>query len=301
MSQIDLEDLLWQLADSRPDRRSDRRSEVLGDDHEEQEQPDLPDAVLAAYREDRLDEPRRRQVEELLATHPADRRRLVELTDLSPPAGLKSVRRRVLQDGVMPVHRPHWPGRLGWLAAAALVVGALGLGLWIATPSLPPLPEIHAHIDGLAVVRNGGEEPTASQQATTATPDATVTVGIHVDPARAGVEVALYRHDTETGILHRLPVPATWRDRSTALFRAPARELVGERPGSHRLFAVAAWENHLPSPRPLAPQEAPLEALTGPFIDVSSLTLEIVRDPPPDPADASLPSSDPPEKEAESP
>lgn len=293
MTRIDLEDLLWRLADSPSDRPSEPTEDGGEGDTGEME---LPDAVLIAYREGRLAEARRRQVEDRLATSPAARRRLVELADLPAPAGFVALRRRVLEGRTRedsaaprsdsprsdsPWRDPLWRRRAGWLAAAALVVTFLGLGLMLSTPDLPPLPEIQASIDGPAEVRGGQGEP-AGSDSTTATPDTPVTVGIHVDPARAGVAVALYHHDTEAGALRKLAVAATWPDRGTARFRALARELVGERPGVHRLYAVAAWEDHLPPPRRLAAREDPLQALTGPFTDVSPLTLEIVRDLPPD-------------------
>jgi len=279
MTRPDTEELLWEL------------SRLAEDEHA----PTPSDEALEAYRSGALSEEEAARVEDLLGRDAAARKRLAELAGLSPPPLPESARRKFLQ--AVPSRdlerssgtrrRPLRPAVLSrqWLTAAAVVLVTLVGAFYLLQPEDPSersqLPAVEASIQGLAEVRQG-RVPAAGSDFTTAEPDTAVTVGLTVDPPRAGLEVGLYAHRPQRGVVERLPLEAIWESRSTAVFRAPARALVGERTGSYRLFVVVARQGHLPSGRPLEAGEAPDAALAGRDLRVEPLRLDIVHGAVPD-------------------
>lgn len=256
------------------------------------------DEVLEAYRSGALSQEQAAQVEVLLGRDAAARKRLAELAGLSPPPLPKSARRKFLQavpvrdrerpSGARLRRVPRHPVVLPrhWLTAAAVVLVTLVGAFFLLQPEGPSkrsqLPAVEASIQGLAEVRQGPRVPAAGSDFTTAEPDTAVTVGVVVDPPRAGLEVGLYAHRPQRNVVERLPLEATWESRSTAVFRAPARVLVGERPGSYRLFVVVTGRGRLPAGRPLETGEAPDAAFAGRALRVEPLRLDIVHGAVPD-------------------
>jgi|GEM_PF-2325726 len=274
------EDLLWELA---------RLEEAQEDSAEPSRSPDLqdsfvPEAVLEAYRQGALSAEEELRVERSLAQSPAARERLALLAGVRPTPLSAAARRRFLRAAkssgralpkpAAPLREATW-----WLAAAAvLVILAGGAWLWRTGPvTETTLPGIDASIQGLALVRNGEAAPAAGRDFTTAEPDTAVTVGVDVHPPRAGLSAGLYVFWPERRAVVRLPLEATWENRGQARFRALARSMVGDEPGTYRLFAVVARAGALPPDRILALGEDPEVAFAGRDLKVEPLRLEIVH------------------------
>lgn len=274
MSRIEIEDLLWEL--SRLDEADHKAKPLDGA---------ILDSLLAAYRDGRLSADQARQVEDLLGCNLEARRRLESLSGTAPPQISARARQRFLRSA---------PPRLGpvvgaparglgglprWMLAAAAILLTFTGGLYFVLrgPSVAPapLPDIEVRIEGLADIR--GEDHARSSTSTTAEPDTAVTVGVIVDPPRAGLVVGLYSYRPQTNTVVRLPLQPTWETRSRALFRAPAESLVGKRPGTYQLFAVIGREGSMPPSRILGSGEGPEAAFHGLDLKVEPLQLEIIQ------------------------
>jgi len=295
MRRTEIEELLWELARLEDEGRGIGDAETV---------PEVPDAVLEAYRAGALSEKETDRVERFLIRSTAGRERLAELAGVSPPTMSDAARRRLLRHKALRHralrHRALGHRALGtqvrpaevqpdrrrpaslspsWLlaAAAAVVVVVVGAAWFLLVPGtpeeLPPLPEIEASIQGLAGVRG---QALAGSDSTTAEADTAVTVGVVVHPPRAGLEVGLYVFRPDRGAVVRLPLQAVWTDRRTAVFRAAARQLVGESPGTYTLFAVIGRADGLPPDRILRSGERPETAFAGHDVKVEPLHLEIV-------------------------
>lgn len=288
MRRIEIEELLWELARLEDEGRGIGDAETV---------PEVPDAVLEAYRAGALSEEETDRVERYLVRSTAGRERLAELAGVSPPAMSDAARRRFIRHRalrhralghrvlgtqvrpteVRPGRRRSTPVPPSWLLAAALALVVVGAAWFLLFPGtsekLPPLPEIEASIQGLAEVRG---EALAGSDFTTAEADTAVTVGVVVHPPRAGLEVGLYVFRPDRHAVVRLPLRAVWTDRRTAVFRAAARQLVGESPGTYTLFAVIGRADGLPPDRILRSGERPETAFAGQDVKVEPLHLEIV-------------------------
>lgn len=279
MIRSEIEDLLWELARL---EEGERRTE------EDAQTPasEMPDAVLEAYRAGALSAEEMSRVDRYLSRSTAGRETLAKLAGVSPPPMSDAARRRFLRTLARPARTQpvprHWmpasPNRLLAAAAVLLVVGAGAAWLLLfpgAPEELPPLPEIQASIRGLAEVR--GQPRVSGSDFTTAEADTAVTVGVALDPPRAGLEVGLYLFRADRGAVVRLPLQADWEDRRTAVFRAPARQLVGDSVGTYELFAVIGRADGLPPDRIVRPGEGPEVAFAGYDVKVEPLRLELVH------------------------
>jgi hypothetical protein len=277
MNQSALDDLLWELA------RLEEDGPVDGDDVEATFS-EFPDAVLEAYRAGALSQEEMRRLEGLLGRSAAGRERLAGIAGVPPPAMSDAARRRFLRTLARPVkvraERQHpVPLSPSWLLAAAMALVVLGGAWFLLVPGgvedLSPLPAIQTSIRGLAEVR--GDLTATGSDFTRAEPDTAVTVGVVVDPPRAGLAAGLYVFQPEASAVVRLPLQPTWEDRRTAVFRAPARDFVGESPGTYKLFAVIGRADGLPPNRILRSGERPEATFAGQDLKVELLRLEIVH------------------------
>jgi len=221
-----------------------------------------PDDVLRAYRAGRLPAPELERIERVLCRSARARERLAELAGTSLAVPRARIRRRVLESER--ASRWRWPvGRAG-SAAALLALAALGsFGYhWLSPDRAPavanPIPpglEFDVRVEGLSVVRS-------SPGTTTALPG--TTIRITVEPrqdAAAGLEFGIYT--LRSGSARRLAPSAGLRletARGAAVFTATAERLVGDAPGTHELFLVAAREGALPEAVTLYP-DRPVDEL----------------------------------------
>lgn len=289
MRRTEIEELLWELARLEDEGRGTGQAETVA--------PEVPDAVLEAYRTGALSKEETDRVDRFLIRSTAGRQRLAELAGVSPPAMTDAARHRFLRHRdfghralghkalgaqarpaeVQPDRRRSASLSPSWVLAAAAAVLVVGAAWFLLGPGssedLPPLPEIEVSIRGLAEVRG---QALAGADSTTAEADTAVTVGVVLNPPRAGLEVGLYVFRPERGAVVRLPLQAVWTDRRTAVFRAAARQLVGESPGTYQLFAVIGRADGLPPDRILRSGERPETAFAGHDVKVEPLHLEIV-------------------------
>ena len=276
MNRSETDELLWELA------RLKEAGRPSGEDGETAVS-EVPDAVLEAYRAGALSREEAERLERHLSRSVADRERLAELGGVQAPTMSEAARRRFLRALERPPEKatdrrramPVSPGRLLAAAVALFVVGAATFLLFPGSPDDPlPLPEIEASIQGLVEVR---AEPSGRSDFATARADTAVTVGVVVDPPRAGLDVGLYVFRPDRTAVVRLPQEPVWEDRRKAVFRAPARRLVGESPGTYQLFAVIGRADDLPPDRILRPGEGPEAAFAGYDVKVEPLRLELVH------------------------
>ncbi len=228
MRPSDPEELLWELS--------------LADGDDDGEVP--PDELLTAYRAGGLPADEAQRIELQLAHSSAARERLRELAGIAPPAPLASLRSRWLG--------PAKPARtVGWLAAAALLAVALGLGWYLtgssAPADLPATLTFDVSLELLAEVRGG------SDTGDTGTAFADTPVRIVVEPedvAVAELEFGLYRR--RGAVVERLTdgIDVELR-RGTAVFTATAGRLASaesspSRPGPQELLIAIARTGRLP-------------------------------------------------------
>lgn len=203
----------------------------------------LPDELLDAYREGRLDASTRQEIESLLVASSRARARLIEHAGLAEAAPPPTLRHRVLS------HAPtRWTARrttlsiLGLAASLVLVTTAL----LVRPAGIPSDLRYDVTVRGLSPVR--GEPSTPTAQAI-ALPSTTVRIeALPTTGASSAVDVGLYvrrgprieRLDTGTAV-------ATVRNRGAVSFAARASALVGEEPGERVLFVVVAATGNLPA------------------------------------------------------
>ncbi len=241
----------------------------------------VSDEILESYRAGRLSEDEAREVERQLIADPANRRRLIELAGLAPPAAPEHIRRRLLSStaGERTVRPRRW---LAGLAAAAAVVIAVGSGVLLWPPSDPAPPEYTVEIAAFRGKRGLGES-TLVAEARAGTP---VEIAAAVaEEAVGGVEVALYLADGAE--LSRIDddVRVERRPRQGAVsFKAPASVLVGFEPGDYAIFVVIAWKDQLPDSG-IAAGPDPAATLASGGRRVHRLTLRLL---PEDPAAPSV-------------
>lgn len=216
----------------------------------------LPDTTLQAYREGNLRAREAAEVEEQLASNPSLRRRLAALAGESPEVPDADRKRRVLgavaAERSAPTVSPVAGSRRSWwrpLAAAAVLVVALGVGWWVSrTPVVTP-PAYSVHLAALTVQRDAGESgPETPATEAEAFPDTRVTLEVTVvEQAIDGVAIGVYR--SRDGQLERVPDDLLGRTEQpgVAVITAAASTLVGSQPGSHDLFVVVAWQGDLPA------------------------------------------------------
>lgn len=221
---------------------------------------DPPDeATLAAYREGSLEPAVALRVERWLAASPALRERLAALAEVELPAPPRRIRDRWLADATS----TNAGGRLrlpsSWLAAAAVILAAVGLLVLLARFDSPrrggegaALPEFTVVARGIAPVRGPSGE--AARRTVEARPGTPVRVTITAEAAvGAGLDYALYRlRDRDAGRLERVDLdPRAERrlHRGAAELVLPAELLVasGRAPESSFFWVAVAPEGRLPS------------------------------------------------------
>ncbi len=226
---------------------------------------DMPsDDQLRRYRAGALSLSEEEDVERALASSSAARMRLAALGGMAMATPSSAVRERVLAALPAPRVVPRQtPRRAWWQAAAAAAAVVLGVGYC----SLPttPLPEaleyvVEAH--GLASSR--GSVMAKGDTVVEATLETVVRLTMTAADAGApGVAYALYRR--VAGSLERVaahPELRVEKGPGGATFEAPAELLIGSKPGTYEIFAVAARRGDLPGRLELEPDQDPLTALT---------------------------------------
>ncbi len=217
------------------------------------------EAVLVAYREDRLSAAEAERIAGALASDPALRRRLIALGGMTRPQLSPRVREAVLaaagtapRPGLRPRlsrRRAAWVGAAAAAALLAVAVLPWLLGRQGGTPARP-LPEYAVEVSGLAAERDG---PRAGTTAAALAGTRVRIVATAEGEAVAGVEYGLYRQAGDR--FERLPAGGPIRFDATAeaaVFEAEAAALVGRTPGRHTLWVVVARHGELPAGAELA-------------------------------------------------
>ena len=231
MNRQEREELLWELADTMPDRKT---------------RP-IPPEILRAFRRGALSERERTRVEWILCRSSVARADLIQ--SLGEPIGMPPAWIGEALRGE-PTHRPG-PSRplRRWLpmaAAAALVLLAL---VWLRpvpdpneAASFRPATTYEVRIQGASEIRSDTTESVAY-------PETRLRVWVEpIDRSGGPVQFALYREDS--GVLRRIQrsdLLAERIERGAALFEARAAALLGSQPGRRSLFiVVSAPEAPLP-------------------------------------------------------
>lgn len=259
------DDLLWALADL-PARQ---RAPGPGDGDRDADAPG--EEVLQAYRLGRLDDRDRERVERRLVRDPAARSRLLELAGIEPPAlprgGLEKILEAAGTEGAdtrPPARLLKFPvaalRRYRWAAALAAVLLAAVLLPPGRQTGLPDSLSYDVTVRATALERSSSDAPgEAAGGVHVVDPGSLVEIVAAPDTAYAGLELGLYRREG-AGEWTRLRAGDEVGEelfRGGAVFRAPARDLLGRRSGTYRLLLVVAAAGDLPRRLRLGPGDDP--------------------------------------------
>lgn len=248
MQAEDREQILWQLTEA---YTSSADGEAVSDE------------VLTAFRRGEFEGEEAARVVRQLIRHPANRRRLLELAELSPKAAPDQILERLLARHDRTSHRFHRSLRAAALVAAAL--GAIVIGWWLLssqpTPPTSPPPAYSVGLTALAVQRDGA----VIDQTADAFAETPVAVVATVEGrAQSGVAVGLFRHTGDHLEQVKVADGLTRSERrGVVTFEVPAHALVGRQPGEHSFFVVVARQDDggLPGSVALPTGSDPIAAL----------------------------------------
>lgn len=227
------------------------------------------DDQLRRYRAGGLDEDESTRVELALGRSAAARERLAALggVDLAKPS--PATRARVLATlepsrGATRVTPRPTPRRAWWQAVAAAAAVVLTIGYcYLPERGLPDTLRYVAEVRGLEVSRGATVSDRADEATARAVPDTLLRLTLTaVENGSSEVAYGLYRQSGSR--LERVAEAEGLRLETGpggAEFQIPAARLVGERPGSHRIFLVAARPGNLPDRLTLASGADPLVVL----------------------------------------
>ena len=220
------------------------------------------DEELRAYRAGETSEVESRRIEWLLCRSQAARERLGDLAGVPGPTPPSRIRKRVLERGRKSRVVPPWI-----VLAAAVMIGAVGLGWGLLRPSAPPLPSFRVDVHAAQITRSLSEAPALPDRIARADLDTRVEVTVEAEgPTRKGLGYALYRRDAAG--LRRIEESSIRLEtyRGGARFQAAARTLTADRDGRHKLFVAVGPAGQLPQSVELRDSDdaqATLERLTG--------------------------------------
>ncbi len=243
MQPEDRESWFWKLSEAGD--RAPREDSAVADD------------TLEAYRAGRLPDDEARRVEHLLVTRPANRRRLLELSGLTPAEAPAGVLRRLLSTVLRPAPRPA-TRRWQWAALAAAAAVTVVFGWAVLRPGLPPAYEV-----GITALKERRFDDGVLSEEATAYAGTPVTIIATVEgEAVKGVEVALYR-DIDGRLSRLVDGIDLIEDRGVVRFEAPASALVGTETVRYEIFVVVAWQGRLPAAIELEPGDDSAALLAG--------------------------------------